>query len=450
MIDDINTNELVSNWKWNGKTALITGIGGQDGSYLSEFLLSKGYKVRGIVRRASFPNTKRIDHLDIFDEKYGKTPESPFFLLYADLSDAISIRAVLEKIRPDEVYNLGAQSHVGISFECPESTINYNALGPLRVLDAIRDMKLNCKYYQASSSEMFGISSPPQSEETLMLPQSPYGISKLAAFHTTRLYRNAYGLFACSGILFNHESPRRGLNFVTKKITGAIADILVGKKDKLVLGNLDAKRDWGYAKEYVQMMWKILQQEKPDDYVISTREMHTIQEFVELAFDLVGLNWKDYVISSSSYRRPAEVPALLGDCSKAEEKLDWNPKTKFKELVTMMLASDIGERLLENGLVQNGDSRRDPDFFLDKARSLAENLKPRLFYRINTNELNSIFQDFSMVLTESNIPLETVEKIKKELSDRLMGKILSRDDIERELKEISVEYQRGENENKLE
>jgi len=207
------------------KVALIFGIGGQDGSYLAEFLLAKGYLVRGIVRRASWPNTVRVDHLDIYDEKYGKTPDSPFYLLYADLSDAVSIRKVLEEVRPDEIYNLAAQSHVGISFNNPESTFNYNALGPLRILEAIRDMKLNCKYYQASSSEMFGISPPPQNEWTPMVPQSPYGISKLAGYHLTKLYRNAYGLFACNGILFNHESPRRGLNFVTKKITLSIADI---------------------------------------------------------------------------------------------------------------------------------------------------------------------------------------------------------------------------------
>ena len=367
MNDTINIREIIQNWKWNGKIALITGIGGQDGSYLAEFLLSKGYKVRGIIRRASYPNTKRIDHIDVFDEKYGKTFDSPFFLLYADLADAISLRNVLEKIRPDELYNIGAQSHVGISFENPESTINYNALGPLRILDAIRDMKLNCRYYQASSSEMFGISPPPQNEETIMLPQSPYGIAKLSAFHLTRMYRKAYGLFACNGILFNHESPRRGVNFVTRKITLGIAKILSGESENLVLGNLDAMRDWGYSKEYVEMMWRILQHDEPDDFVISTKETHTIRDFVEEAFNLVELNWKDYVISSSSYKRPAEVPALLGDSSKAERILGWEPKVKFRELLKLMLASDIKERFEMAGIIPLKTKEKD-DFYLDKAK----------------------------------------------------------------------------------
>ena len=435
-------DDVFKNWKWNEKVALITGIGGQDGSYLAEFLLSKGYKVRGIVRRASWPNTRRIDHLDIFDEKYGKTSNSPFYLLYGDLADAISIRTILEEVKPDEIYNIGAQSHVGISFNNPESTFNFNALGPLRILDAIRDMKLNCKYYQASSSEMFGISPPPQNEETLMLPQSPYGIAKLAAYHLTRIYRKAYGIFAANGILFNHESPRRGLNFVTKKITGAIADILVGKKDKLVLGNLEAKRDWGYAKEYVQMMWKILQQEDAGDYVISTRETHTIREFVEEAFNMVGLNWRDFVLTSSLYKRPADVPALLGDCSKAEEQLGWKPQIKFKELINLMLASDIKERLEESGLIPVERNPREEGFYIEKARELAKKLKPKLFYKINTNELNSIFQDLYLTLRDKNIPGEVIERIKEELSQKLMGKLLSKEDIERELQEIDFQYKK--------
>jgi len=440
MINDaLNINELIKNWKWNGKVAFITGIGGQDGSYLAEFLLSKGYKVRGIVRRASWPNTIRIDHLDIFDEKYGKTPDSPFYVLYGDLSDAISLRTVLEEIKPNEIYNMGAQSHVGISFNNPESTINFNALGPLRILDAIKDMNLNCKYYQASSSEMFGISPPPQSEDTPMLPQSPYGIAKLSAYHLTKLYRDAYGLFAANGILFNHESPRRGLNFVTKKITGSIADILVGEKDKIVLGNLEAKRDWGYAKEYVQVMWKILQQEKPDDYVISTKEAHSIRDFLEEAFGMVDLNWKDYVISSSSYKRPAEVPALLGDCSKAEKKLGWNPQVKFKELIRLMLASDIKERLEEKGIIPIEPHKGD-EFYIEKAKELAQNLKPKLFYKINTNELNSIFQDLYVILRDENISGEVIHKIREELTQRLMGKLVSKTDIEKELKEIELQY----------
>jgi len=439
----------LKNWSWNGKVALITGIGGQDGSYLAEFLLSKGYKVRGIVRRSSWPNTMRIDHLDIFDEKYGKTFESPFYLLYADLADAISLRTVLEGIKPDEVYNIGAQSHVGISFNNPESTINFNSLGPLRILDAIKDMKLNCRYYQASSSEMFGISPPPQNENTPMMPQSPYGIAKLAAYHLTKVYRNAYGLFACNGILFNHESPRRGLNFVTKKITGAIADIVVGNKDKLVLGNLDAMRDWGYAKEYVEMMWKMLQQEKPDDYVISTRETHTVKDFVQEGFNMVGLEWKDYVITSVHYKRPAEVPALLGDCSKAEKLLDWKPKTKFKDLIKLMLAADLKDRMEKKGLLQYSETTKEDNFYIEMAKKLAQNLKPRLFYKINSNELNSIFQDLYMILTDMDVSQGAIEKIKEELAKRLMGKMLSREDIENELKEISLQY-KYENENKLE
>ena len=369
------TENIIPEWKWNGKTALITGIGGQDGSYLAEFLLSIGYKVRGIIRRSSWPNTKRIEHLDIYDSIYGKTGESPFYLLYADLSDATSIKTVLEKVKPDEVYNLGAQSHVGISFECPESTLNYNALGPLRILDAIRDMKLNCKYYQASSSEMFGISPPPQNENTPMQPQSPYGVAKLAAYHLTKVYRNAYGIFACNGILFNHESPRRGVNFVTRKITMGIAKILVGEEKELILGNLNAMRDWGFSKEYVEAMWKIMQQEKPDDYVIATEETHTIREFVEEAFNMLGLNWENFVKSSDSYRRPAEVPALLGDPTKAKNVIGWEPKVRFKELVKMMIASDLKEKLQEKGLLPVGLLQMPDDFYIEKGRELARRLK---------------------------------------------------------------------------
>ena len=360
----------------NGKkVALITGIGGQDGSYLAEFLLSKGYLVRGIVRRASYPNTHRIDHLDIYDEIYGKTKESPFYLQYADLSDTTSLRKIIEEVRPDEIYNLGAQSHVGISFNNSESTINYNLLGTLRILEAIKDMNLKCKYYQASSSEMFGSSPPPQNENTLMLPQSPYGISKLGAYHLTKLYRESYGLFACSGILFNHESPRRGLNFVTRKITFSAADIIVGKRGKIVLGNLDAKRDWGYAKEYVETMWKILQHHEPDDFVISTGETHTVREFVEEVFNLLSLNWKDFVILSDNQKRPAEVPALLGDCSKAKKILNWSPKTKFKELAKMMLASDLKIKMEEAGKIPVEQIKREDDYYINKAKELARGLK---------------------------------------------------------------------------
>jgi GDPmannose 4,6-dehydratase len=358
----------------NGKkVALIFGIGGQDGSYLAEFLLSKGYLVRGVVRRASFPNTKRIDHLDIYDDKYGKTPESPFYLLYGDLADSTSIRNILENVLPDEVYNLGAQSHVGISFQNPESTMNFNALGPLRILETIKDLKLKCKYYQASSSEMFGISPPPQNEDTVMLPISPYGVAKLAGYHLTRMYRKAYGIFACNGILFNHESPRRGLNFVTKKITRSISDILVGNREKIVLGNLDAKRDWGFSKEYVQAMWHILQHDEPEDFVIATKETHTVREFLEEAFSLFGLDWEDFVEISDNYKRPAEVPALLGDASKALKILNWEPKTKFKELVKLMLAADLKEKMQEKGLVPMGENNPD-EYYLDLGKELAQKL----------------------------------------------------------------------------
>ncbi|MCH7850057.1 MAG: GDP-mannose 4,6-dehydratase [Nanoarchaeota archaeon] len=363
----------MENWHWNGKVALITGIGGQDGSYLAEFLLSKGYKVRGIVRRASFPNTKRIDHLDIYDDKYGKTDESPFYLLYADLSDGISLKNILNKIRPDEIYNLGAQSHVGISFQCPESTINYNTLGPLRILESIKDLKLDAKYYQASSSEMFGKSPPPQNEETRMIPQSPYGVSKLAAFHLTRLYREAYGLKTYNGILFNHESPRRGLNFVTKKITASIASILVGTKDKITLGNLDAKRDWGFAKEYVEGMWHIMQHETPDDFVIATKETHTVREFLEEAFNLFDLNWKDFVKIDDKFKRPAEVPALLGDGEKTLRLLNWEPKTKFKALVRMMIIEDLKEKLNEKGLVNINDNNSD-EYYINIGKEIARKI----------------------------------------------------------------------------
>lgn len=355
------------------KVALIFGISGQDGSYLAELLLEKGYYVRGVIRRASYPNTKRIDHLDKYDTQFGKTEESPFFLLYGDLSDSSSIRNVLEKINPDEIYNMGAQSHVGISFENPESTLNFNALGPLRILEAIRDMNLKCRYYQASSSEMFGISPPPQNEWTPMVPQSPYGISKLAAYHLTRMYRKAYGIFASNGILFNHESPRRGLNFVTRKVTLGIAKIIVGEEKELSLGNLDAKRDWGFSKEYVEAIWRILQHDEPDDFVIATKETHTVREFVQEAFNLLGLNWEDFVKVSDNYKRPAEVPALLGDSSKAKNILNWEPKVKFKELVKMMIASDLKDKLKERGLVPVNEEHSD-DFYIEKGKELGKGL----------------------------------------------------------------------------
>lgn len=355
----------------NGKkVAFITGIGGQDGSYLAEFLLSKGYLVRGITRRTSLPNQTRIDHLD----KYGRYPESPYYTIYGDISDATSIRSALEEFKPDEIYNLGAQSHVGISFHNPESTINFNLLGTLRILEAIKDMKLTCRFYQASSSEMFGISPPPQSEETPMLPQSPYGISKLGAYHLTKLYRNAYGVFASNGILFNHESPRRGWNFVTKKITREIAKIIVGEKTKITLGNLDAKRDWGYSKEYVEAMWRILQHENPDDFVIATNETHTVRDFLREAFNLFGLNFEDFVETDDKYKRPAEVPALLGDYSKAKRVLNWEPKTKFKDLVKMMVASDLKEKLEQKGLVIIDGLDKSEDFYIQTGIEITKRL----------------------------------------------------------------------------
>jgi len=391
------------------KVALIFGIGGQDGSYLAEFLLSKGYLVRGVIRRASFPNTKRIEHLDVYDEVYGKTDDSPFYLLYGDLADSASIRSIIEKVKPDEIYNLAAQSHVGISFKNPESTFNYNALGPLRILEAIRDMKLNCKYYQASSSEMYGISPPPQNEETPMLPQSPYGTAKLAAYHLTKIYRKAYGMFACNGILFNHESPRRGLNFVTRKITLGVAKIIVGDEKKLRLGNLEAKRDWGFSKEYVEAMWKILQQEKPDDYVIATKETHSIKEFLQEAFGILGLNWEDFVEISEQYKRPAEVPALLGNASKAEKILGWEPKTKFRDLIKMMLASDLKEKMKEKGIILMNEENSD-DFYIEKGRELAKKLTDKK----KEEKIGNLFKELENL--KGHISEEIIEGIKENLN----------------------------------
>ncbi len=360
----------------NGKkVALITGIGGQDGSYLAEFLLDKGYYVRGITRRSSNPNTMRIDHL-LNKYNFSQDPESQFVVYYADLTDASSIHDILEKVKPDEIYNLAAQSHVGISFQNPITTFDVNALGPLRILEAIRQLKLNCKYYQASSSEMFGISPPPQNESTLFRPQSPYGVAKVAAFHITQAYRSAYGIFAANGILFNHESPRRGINFVTKKITRELARIIVGDITKISLGNLDAKRDWGFSKEYVEAMWRILQHHEPDDFVVATEETHTVREFLEETFSLVGLDYQDFLVIDDRYKRPAEVPALLGDPSKAKNILKWEPKVKFKELARMMVVADLKEWMEKVGVVPvDPKNERDNEFYLTKAREIAKNLK---------------------------------------------------------------------------
>ena len=324
------------------KKALITGITGQDGSYLAELLLGKGYEVHGIIRRSSTFNTDRIDH--IYQDPHEKGRR--LVLHFGDLADANTIRKLLYKIQPEEIYNLGAQSHVRVSFDIPEYTANVVGVGTLRILEALKDYedqtKNKVRFYQASSSEMFGSAPPPQNEETRFHPRSPYGIAKTFAFYTTQNYREAYGIFATNGILFNHESERRGLTFVTRKITRGVARIKAGLETKIYLGNLDAKRDWGYAPEYVEAMWLMLQQGKPDDYVIGTGESHSVREFVEIAFREVGIsNWEEYVVLDPRYHRPAEVDNLIADAGKAREKLGWGPKTKFKELVKIMLKYDL-------------------------------------------------------------------------------------------------------------
>ncbi|MBI2453958.1 MAG: GDP-mannose 4,6-dehydratase [Parcubacteria group bacterium] len=321
------------------KKAFITGITGQDGSYLADLLLAKGYEVHGIMRRSSSFNTDRIAHipLNLHD------PKSRFCLHYGDLTDSSALNRLLKTIRPDEVYNLGAQSHVRVSFDIPEYTADVVGLGSLRILDAIRETGIKTKFYQASSSEMFGLAKPPQSEVTLFHPRSPYACAKVFAYWITKNYREAYGMFAANGILFNHESPRRGENFVTKKITHTVARIKAGLEKKLYLGNLGAVRDWGYAPEYVEAMWLILQQNKPDDFVIATGEAHTVKEFVEAAFGIVGLDWKKYVEIDPRYYRPSETPVLIGDYKKAKRILKWKPKVRFKKLVRLMLEYDLSE-----------------------------------------------------------------------------------------------------------
>lgn len=324
------------------KVALITGITGQDGSYLTELLLGKGYEVHGIVRRASTFNTARLN--SIYQDPHDK--KRSLFLHYGDLSDAGTIRKIIYKSKPDEVYNLGAQSHVKVSFEIPEYTMDITGNGALRVLEAIRDFQEDTgkkvRFYQASSSEMFGSSPPPQDEKTPFRPQSPYGAAKVFAYNMTNLYRDAYGLFAVNGILFNHESPRRGETFVTRKITRGIARIKAGLDKKLYLGNLDARRDWGYAPEYMEAAWLMMQQPKPDDYVIGTGETHSVKEFVELAFKEAGLgDYKKYVEIDKRYFRPAEVHNLIANPAKAKKILGWKPKTKFTDLVKTMLRADI-------------------------------------------------------------------------------------------------------------
>jgi len=319
------------------KKALITGITGQDGSYLAEFLLRRGYEVHGMIRRASSFNTGRIEHL--YQDPHEKGVR--LHLSYGDITDFATIYGLVKTVEPDEIYNLAAQSHVKVSFDLPEYTLDATGLGTLRILEVIRLLDLKTKFYQAGSSEMFGAAPAPQNEKTFFLPRSPYGIAKVAAHYLTRNYREAYGLFACNGVLFNHESPRRGETFLTRKVTMAVAGILVGKQRYLFLGNLDAKRDWGYAPEYVRAMWMMLQQKIPDDFVIATGETHTVREFVETAFELAGLNWKRHVRVDERHLRPTEVDVLQGDYSKAKRELKWQPKVKFKELVRIMLNSDL-------------------------------------------------------------------------------------------------------------
>ncbi len=325
-----------------GEKALITGVTGQDGSYLAELLLSKGYEVHGIVRRASTFNTGRIDHL--IRDKHEKGVK--FFFHHGDLADASTIRKLIYEIKPDEIYNLGAQSHVRVSFDIPEYTANITALGTLRILEAIKDYQeytgKKIKFYQASSSEMFGSTPPPQNEKTPFHTRSPYGSAKVFAYHTTVNYREAYGIFAVNGILFNHESPRRGETFVTRKIARGIARIKAGLDKKIYLGNLEARRDWGYAPEYMEAAWIMLQQPKPDDYVIGTGESHSIKDFLDESFKYVGIkNWKKYIGIDPKYYRPTEVDNLIADISKAKKVLKWQPKTKFKDLVKLMVEEEL-------------------------------------------------------------------------------------------------------------
>jgi len=320
------------------KRALITGITGQDGSYLAELLLSKGCEVHGIIRRASTFNTGRLDHI-YSDPHLNKTALK---LHYGDLSDASAMARLIDKIAPDEIYNLAAQSHVRVSFDSPEYTTDITATGVVRLFEAIRETGIKPRFYQASSSEMFGkVQEVPQRETTPFYPRSPYGCAKVYAHWITVNYRESYGLHASNGILFNHESPRRGETFVTRKITRAVAHILAGLQQKLYLGNLDAKRDWGYAQEYVEAMWLMLQQDQPDDYVIATNETHSVREFLEAAFAHAGLDWRKYVEIDPNYYRPTEVDFLIGDYSKAKKKLGWEPKTRFVDLVKLMVDADV-------------------------------------------------------------------------------------------------------------
>lgn len=319
------------------KRAIITGITGQDGSYLAELLLNKGYEVHGFIRRASSFNTTRIDH--IYQDP--QADQQRLFLHFADLTDGSRLVTLLSEINPDEVYNLAAQSHVRVSFDEPEYTGDTTALGTIRLLEAIRQAGVHCRFYQASSSEMFGATPPPQNEETPFYPRSPYGVAKVYSYWITRNYREAYGLFACNGILFNHESPRRGGTFVTRKITRAVARIAAGQQDALYMGNLDAVRDWGYAPEYVEGMWRMLQHDEPQDYVLATNTAYTVRDFLQFSFEHVGLDWEKYIRFDERYLRPTEVDALVGDYGKAERLLGWTPKVLTPRLAQIMVDADI-------------------------------------------------------------------------------------------------------------
>jgi len=330
--------------------ALVTGITGQDGSYLAEFLLSKGYEVHGLIRRSSTFNTDRIDHLykDFHD------PEARMYLHYGDLSVSSHLHKLIYDIRPDEIYHLGAQSHVRVSFDMPEYTGDITGLGTLRMLEAIRKTGVQAKFYQASSSEMFGAASPPQNEMTPFEPQSPYAAAKVYAYYTVKNYRKAYNIFAVNGILFNHESPRRGETFVTRKITRAATRIKLGLQEKLYLGNLEAKRDWGFAGDYVETMWLMLQQDKADDYVIATGETHSVCEFAQKAFEKLGLDYEKYIAIDERYFRPTEADVLLGDSTKAQKELGWKPKVGFDELIDMMVEADLELAQKEKTLLDAG------------------------------------------------------------------------------------------------
>lgn len=330
------------------RTALITGVTGQDGSYLTEFLLEKEYRVFGLIRRASTFNTVRIDHL------IQSVDSSQFDLVRGDMTDGSSLARVLRMIRPDEIYHLGAQSHVMVSFEIPEYSMDTVALGTVRLLESIRELGITPKIYNACSSEVFGSTPPPQNEKSIMTPRSPYAAAKLCGYHTCRVYRDGFGLWIANGILFNHESPRRGETFVTRKITQAAARIKLGVQDQLTLGNLSAMRDWGYAPEYVEAMWLMLQKDEPGDFVVATGEMHSVREFVDEAFSYLGLDWERFVKIDPRYVRPLEVERLRGDYSKAAEELGWHPRIRFSELVRIMVEADLKrERILLEGTAKH-------------------------------------------------------------------------------------------------